>query len=119
MIQPKIFDYRIDSETSIPPLLVPGDAILIFDGIFLLRDELRAYWDISIFVKVSFDTAIRRAIARDSDLYGDTEGLKQKYLQRYVPAQKHYLETCHPQTTADFIWDNENPLSPILSARSA
>jgi uridine kinase len=119
IIQTRIFDYRIDSDVTIRPQLVPLDAILIFDGIFLLRDELRTYWDVSIFVKVSFETAFKRAIKRDSNPQNGGDSLKQKYLQRYIPAQKRYLQTCQPEAAADFTWDNEDPLSPILSVRSA
>src|SRR4029453_49932 len=42
----------------------PGD-ILVFDGIFLHRPELRAYWDYSVFLEVAFAVSIPRGAQRD------------------------------------------------------
>jgi uridine kinase len=41
----------------------PG-AILVFDGIFLHRPELRTYWDYSVFLEVSFEISVPRGAQR-------------------------------------------------------
>jgi uridine kinase len=38
-----------------PEEYADADAILLFDGIFLHRPELRPYWDFSIFLAVNFN----------------------------------------------------------------
>jgi uridine kinase len=119
IIYTRIFDYRTDADVTLTSEQVPEDAILILDGIFLLRDELREYWDISIFVQVTFEAALMRALKRDCTQPKDEDAIKQKYLLRYFPAQKQYLLTCHPEAVANFIWNNEDPSRPILSAHSA
>jgi uridine kinase len=54
------FDHRTDLPVSQPLAYASPDAILVFDGIFLHRPELRAYWDISVFLQVGFDMSIPR-----------------------------------------------------------
>ena len=46
------FDHRSDAAVDMPEAqAAPGD-ILVLDGIFLHRPELRGYWDFSIFLDV-------------------------------------------------------------------
>jgi uridine kinase len=44
--------------------------VLVFDGVFLLREELRPYWTLSVFLNVSPDESLRRGINRDAQLFG-------------------------------------------------
>src|SRR5437879_5935595 len=48
------FDYRTDSAVQVPIQVAAENAVLLFDGVFLLRSELIEYWDFSIFVEASF-----------------------------------------------------------------
>jgi hypothetical protein len=41
--------------------------VLLFDGVFLMRPELRAYWDLTIYLDISADESLRRALTRDVD----------------------------------------------------
>jgi uridine kinase len=50
-----IFDHRSDRPVVAPEEYADADAILLFDGIFLHRPELRPYWDFSIFLAVNFN----------------------------------------------------------------
>ncbi len=50
-----VFDFRLDAPQAAPSAIAPGDAVLIFDGVFLLRPELVESWDITVFVSVGFD----------------------------------------------------------------
>jgi uridine kinase len=38
--------------------------VILLEGIFLLKQELRAHYDLSIWIDCSFKTALARAIAR-------------------------------------------------------
>lgn len=44
--------------------MVPDDAVLIVDGIFLHRDELTDAWDLSIWLEVAFTVSIPRGASR-------------------------------------------------------
>ena len=115
-----VFDYRSDQTVEVPFLTAPENAILIFDGIFLQRPELACYWDISIFVDVSSEIALARAEKRYMSNNGKNErsngvyALHQRYQIRYIPAQREYLESCHPDEVADILIDNNDLASPEI-----
>lgn len=90
------------------------NAILLFDGVFLLRPELTDQWDYQIFVDVTMEEALRRAMKRDLPLFGSAEAVQTRYLQRYFPGQKLYLEAFHPEKKADIVVENDNPTNPHL-----
>ena len=108
----RVFDYRVDEKVEAPGEEVPPGALLLFDGVFLLRPELRAFWDFSIFVQADFDEIIRRAEARDRELMGGVEAVKERYLNRYIPGQELYFSRCAPQEIADVVVDNTDVLEP-------
>jgi uridine kinase len=101
----------------VEPRLAPPGAILLFDGIFLARPELIAYWDVFIFVQISFDTCLARAWERNSERAISEETLRHRYQTRYLPAQRHYLATCRPMDLADMILVNDDPADPRLKIR--
>jgi len=88
--------------------------ILLFDGIFLQRPELAGAWDLVIFLVVDFREVLRRAVARDAERFGSSEAAAARYRARYIPGEKLYLETCHPEDTADVVIDNTLPARPVL-----
>ncbi len=47
------FDHLNDSALDCPAREAASDAVLIVDGVFLLRDELRGYWDLTVFLQIS------------------------------------------------------------------
>ena len=109
------FDLRADAPIDIPLHQAPVDGILLCDGIFLLRPELGHYWDVKIFVDVPFDVTVERAARRDALSLGGVEAARERYWQRYVPGQQLYLSQCQPQSLADVIVDNTDPLNPLLT----
>lgn len=112
-----IFDVRNDIPLVTEEEEAPPNAILLFDGVFLLRPELNALWDYRIFVQVDFEVALQRAMIRDQELFGSSEDVRARYLQRYIPGQKLYFHTVNPQSLADVIVENNDPLQPRLTAR--
>jgi uridine kinase len=48
--QHAVYDLDTDTALSPPATAAPADAVLLLDGVFLLRPELIGRWDLSIFV---------------------------------------------------------------------
>ncbi len=101
-----VFDYRTDQKIDQPWQTAPDDAILIFDGVFLHRPEIIAYWDYSVFLDVSWETVIQRARKRDNHLFASPDELEQRYHERYTPGQKIYFREAHPRYRANLVIDN-------------
>lgn len=108
------FDYRLDEKVELPEEEASPDAILLFDGVFLLRPELRPFWDFSLFVQADFDEIVRRAEARDSELMGGVEAVRERYRLRYIPGQELYFSRCAPQENAEVVIDNTDASDPKL-----
>jgi uridine kinase len=105
-----VFDHRSDSPVAEASRVAsPGD-ILVFDGIFLHRPELRAYWDYSVFLEVAFAVSIPRGAQRD-DSSPDPEAASN---QRYVRGQELYLRTCEPTRFATITINNDDLLAPSI-----
>jgi uridine kinase len=109
-----IFDFRADEQVAAAEEEAPPNAILLFDGVFLLRSELRPLWDFSIFVQTDFDEIVRRAEARDRELMGGVEAVRERYGARYIPGQELYFSRCAPQEHADVLIDNTDVSRPEL-----
>jgi uridine kinase len=114
-----IFDYQSGTSTNASQSTATEDAILLFDGIFLMRPELISYWDFCIFVDIDFKEALQRGVERDCRHLGEAsrEGVMAKYRSRYLPAQRLYLEQVTPQGKANIIFNNtwiESPKITIL-----
>ena len=109
-----IYNYRVDEEVAAPEEEAAPDSVLLFDGVFLLRDELRAFWDFSIFVQSDFAEIIRRAVVRDRELMGGAGAVRERYRKRYVPGQKLYFSRCATQAAADVVVDNTDVSDPKL-----
>ena len=105
-----VFDHRSDRLVHAPCRTAePGD-ILVFDGIFLHRPELRRYWDYSIFLEVAFAVSIPRGAQRDESS-PDPEAASN---QRYVRGQELYLRTCTPARFATVTINNDDLLAPYV-----
>lgn len=109
-----IFDYRTDSEAQTAIQVAEVNAVLLFDGVFLLRPELVAYWDYSIFVDASFDVTLARAEQRDAIMFGSVEEVRRRYEQRYIPGQKLYFDECQPKERARVVIDNSDLGNPVV-----
>jgi uridine kinase len=112
------FDSRTDSPVDEPLEQAPDNAVLLFDGVFLLGDSLRPFWDYSIFVKASFETTVARAEARDGYLFGSADEVRKRYEQRYVPGQRMYLSEVSPERRASIVVINDDPSRPSVDTVS-
>jgi uridine kinase len=109
-----VFDYRADGPVQAPIEIAAPDAVLVVDGVFLLRPELVDLWDIRIFVDVDFSVTLGRAMKRDLKLFGTATVVEERYTRRYMPGQRLYLAEARPQDHADIIFKNDDPTRPIL-----
>ena len=103
-----------DTPLSLAEEKASANAVLLFDGVFLLRPELADQWDYRVLVAVTKEVALQRAMLRDLALFGSPETIKARYLQRYFPGQELYYQAARPQQQADVIVDNNRLAHPQL-----
>ena len=63
--QEAVYDPSTDTALSPPVTTAPANAVLVFDGVFLLRPELMDRWDLRIFVSTPFEATVARALIRE------------------------------------------------------
>ena len=102
-----IFDVDADRTVSAPPERAAAGSILLFDGIFLHRPELRAYWDFSIFLRVEW-TRNHRARAEGGANPDDP------HQRRYAEGQALYFRECRPWERASLVIDNHELAAPFV-----
>lgn len=96
----------------------PPDAILVVDGVFMLRPEYDAYWDYRIWLEVDRRLALARGVSRDAAVEGE-EAARRVHRDRYHAAEEIYVREVDPQGRADVIIDNSDFARPrILEMRS-
>ena len=115
---PQVFDYRADREIHHQLISAAPNAVLLFDGVFLLRPELAGHWDFSLFVDATFEVTLERARERDLNLFGSDDDVLRQYEQRYIPGQKMYFVECQPKGRASVIIDNNDPNNPVIVTTS-
>ena len=104
------FDHRIDARVESPELHAEPESILLFDGIFLHRAELRDIWDYSIYLDVDFENSIPRCALRgEGNLDPDAEQHR-----RYIEGQKIYIRNCQPGKRASIVLDNNDLDAPFI-----
>ncbi len=110
-VRTAVFDWRADRAVDAPPVRMPPGSVLVLDGIFLHRDELRAYWDFSVYLHVDFAVSVARMAARDGSPADPTHPAN----RRYVEGQRRYLTACAPAQRASVVVDNTDLARPRLS----
>lgn len=109
-----LFDYLADTPVEQPERAASVDAVLVFDGVFLLRPELVDCWDFTIFVAVDLEECVRRGVARDAELFGSRTQAEHRYRARYLPGQRLYFAAARPAERADVVVVNDDPARPRL-----
>ena len=102
------------NQPDAPAWSAASNAILIVDGVFLLRPELEAWWDYSVFVDISQELSVERGVARDSGVLGDEAEVRRLYEERYLPGEALYMQRVNPRAKANVIVDNTDPPEPLL-----
>ena len=107
------FDHVTDSAVPLVGRTALPNSILLLDGIFLHRPELRAYWDASIFLRVDFTMSAARSAGRD----GTSLDPSAESNRRYVEGQRIYLSECAPEKHATMVIDNNDLAAPFVVAK--
>ena len=113
-----VYDRDTDTALSPPVTTAAADAVLLFDGVFLLRPELIDRWDLRIFVSAAFEETLDRARTRDQARFGSATEVERRHRNRYIPAQQLYFDAARPTNHADIIVHNDEPQQPAWDART-
>lgn len=91
---------------------VNQETIILFEGVLLYREPIDKYFDLRIYLDVSFDEVLKRASIRDQHLMG--VAVIEKYQQKYIPIQKWYIEKFRPMERSEIIINNEDYNKPEI-----
>ena len=108
---PAVYDHTTDAALSPPIRTAPADAVLLFDGVFLMRPELIERWDLHIFVSTALDKTVDRAVIRERQVSSRAD-VERRWRKRYIPSQQLYFATARPTEHADIIVHNDEPQQP-------
>ncbi len=89
-------------------------ALLLFDGVFLQRAGLRRHWDFVVYLQVTPEESLRRALIRDIRLFGTPADVEHRYRRRYLPGQGLYRLRDRPAERADVVLDMSDPGRPAV-----
>jgi uridine kinase len=110
----KSHDLSTDLYVDTPPEVAQQNSILIIDGTFLFKKDLREELDFMIFVQTDFDIALERGSLREQHTLGGLENAKRTFQERYHLASRMYLKECEPAKCADMIILNNDLDQPEL-----
>ncbi|QEW02637.1 uridine kinase [Microbacterium lushaniae] len=102
-------DVARDAPVASEWVTAPRDAVLIVDGVFLHRPELRGLWDWSVWLEVPFDVSYARMAVRD----GSDPDPDAPTNARYRQGQELYLREADPRRAASAIVDNSDLAAPV------
>lgn len=103
-----VHDLKTDEYLDLAPIHINNDSVLITDGAYLFKPAYIQHWDLKIYLEVDFDTARGRGVQRDCLHLGGIIEAEEKFKKRYHAASKLYIESCQPQTKADWLIDVSN-----------
>ncbi|TQJ22974.1 uridine kinase [Micromonospora sp. A202] len=109
--QPTVYDRTTDTVLTPPVTTAPVDAVLVFDGVFLMRPELVDRWDLRVLVSTAFEATVERAVIRERRVSSRAD-VERRWHERYIPAQRLYVATARPGDHADIIVHNDEPQRP-------
>ena len=115
LIEPLRRDRSIELEARL--LDLPTDAtyqytyrfehvnVILIEGIFLLRRDLRSRYDVTLWIDCPFEVALERALRRNQEAT-PAEQIRSDYERIYFPAQRLHLALDDPPTHADLVLEN-------------
>nr|BFE60315.1 hypothetical protein GCM10020063_048410 [Dactylosporangium thailandense] len=111
------YDHATDTVLSPPVATAPADAVLIFDGVFLMRPELIDRWELRVFVSTDLEKTVDRAVIRERSVSSRAD-VERRWRERYIPSQRLYFATVRPADHADVIVHNDEPQRPVWESRT-
>jgi uridine kinase len=109
-VRTQVFDLAADQPVEADPVAVPHAAVLVVDGVFLLRPRLRDWWSLSVYLHVPPVVSLERGLARD----GDAPDARRRYEERYLPGQEIYRVMADPAAKAHIFVDNADVQAPVV-----
>jgi uridine kinase len=97
-----VFDVDADVAVDVPEEQAQPGSILLLDGIFLHRPELRRHWDYSVFLRVEW---VRNHRMRHRPEPGH---------HRYQEGQNIYFRESEPWKHASLVIDNDDLAAPFI-----
>ncbi len=115
--QHAVYDHAADTAMSPPVTTATAGAVLVFDGVFLMRPELIDRWDLRVFVSTALEKTVDRAVIRERRVSSRTD-VERRWRERYIPSQQLYFATARPIEQADIIVHNDEPQRPVWQRRT-
>jgi uridine kinase len=106
-------DLESDRLIDPPELAASEPSVVVVDGLFLQRAELRGVWDAVVFLDVEFAESVGRMARRD----GSDPHPAAASNRRYVEGQQIYFRECDPQGNADILVDHNEIARPRIMRR--
>ena len=78
---------------------IPPTGVAIIEGVTALRNDLRDFWKISIWVDCTRELRLERAVARDG------EAMRAKWIEEWMPGEDQYFIREQPWESASFLFD--------------
>jgi len=107
-----LLDLELDEWSMLRRYEVDVSTIVIVEGVFLFREELQSFFDVSILLEVEEEEIIKRAWQRDVPNQGNE--VIEKYFRKYLPAQRMYIHKCNPEKFASIVIENTDWKNPKL-----
>ena len=113
------FDEPSDSPVVATEERADAGSVLLFDGLFLQRPELRRYWDLVVWLDGQGRVDRRRLDWASRDCPPGPAALPHLVgcwglLARYHLGMRRYLDECDPITGADIVIANDDLASPAI-----
>ena len=83
----------------------PSDSVLVVDGVFGMRPEYDAYWDVRIWLHADPAVAMARGIERDTTSEGYDEAVR-LHETRFAVGEQIYIDEVGPADRAAIVIDN-------------
>lgn len=84
---------------------LPEHGVVVVEGCFLFADQRAHEFDLSVWIDLSLDDVVPRALSRPRDLerMGGPVGVRERYERRYVPGQQIHLARDEPAAHASLV----------------
>lgn len=112
-----------EGEIREPERVAPDDAVLLVEGVFLMRPGLDEHWDVRIYLDIDVAQTLERGIERDLTLEDPAVRESKRadrvrvYEERYIPAEERYFREVDPAGRAEVVIDNRVLDAPGIVVR--
>lgn len=115
-IASQIFNLESDTSEMISTEIFEND-IVIFEGIFLFRQDMKDFFDFKIFIDADFNKTMKRMVLRDLSPTATRQQIelyKERTNKKYIAGQKLYFTENDPKALSDIIINNNDYEKPFI-----